>query len=400
MKKRIGLLVVLLLAIGVAIFLLTPGGSSRVPRFVPGKVVPVGNYSNTHYNWLHLRPFVNDKVWVFGQRNGTNAFFCLYDLREHVILGELENAGAVMVNHDGTKLLCEGPDSAAISIRSAFIACLRRITGRKIGAQINQFESFWVLDLRDNSAKRVGATSQFAGTGSRWYSSPGLRYGCTRPTTEPAFMIFDFAKEQITRSKVDGRIIGWWDDQNIFYKDRDNNFSIYDVVNEKSVVLIRVERLAKKLQGSSNAKAAEAEAFANWNGREYDFYLAEKEYEFRAKRSFLFKIERTTPEPTLSVVAWDFKFEWGGHLNADGTQFLYQGESGAPGSGGNGGVYLRDLSDSSVRTIVPPDNRGQYAIPRFYSNEVIYFRNRTIWRIGLDGSDDTPLFPTNSPTKP
>ena len=398
--KRIGLIILVVIAIIIAIFLLTPSGTNRVPRFVPGKVTPTGNYSYTHYDWLARRPFVNDKVWVFGRRNGTNSFSCLYDLRERVILGELENAGAVMMNHDGTKLLCEGPDSAAASVRSKLLDLLRRISGKKFGAQMNSFESFWILDLRDNSTKRVGSTSQFAGTGSRWYSSPGLRYGCTRPTTETSFMIFDFEKELFTRSKVDGRIIGWWDDQNILFKDRDNNFSIYDVVKEKSVVLIGVERLAKKLQSYSNAKAEEAEAFANWNGREYDFYIAEKEYEFRAKRSFLLKIDRTKPEPTLRVTSWEFKFEWGGHLNADATQFLYQGESGAVGSGGNGAVYLRDLNDGSVRTIVPPDRSGQYAIPRFYSNEVIYFRNRTIWRIGLDGSGDAPLFPTNSPAIP
>ena len=79
--------------------------------------------------------------------------------------------------------------------------------------------------------------------------------------------------------------------------------------------------------------------------------------------------------------------------------FVYQGESGAPGSGGNGAVYLRDLSDNSVHTLVPPNNKGQYAIPRFYGDEVIYFRDRVIWRIGLDGSNNVPLFPSaNSQT--
>lgn len=50
---------------------------------------------------------------------------------------------------------------------------------------------------------------------------------------------------------------------------------------------------------------------------------------------------------------------------------------------------------------MPPDNKGQYAIPRFYGDEVIYYRNRVLWRIGLDGSNNVPVFPsTNLPANP
>jgi hypothetical protein len=80
-------------------------------------------------------------------------------------------------------------------------------------------------------------------------------------------------------------------------------------------------------------------------------------------------------------------------LDNTGTHYLYDGEPGAPGQRGNGGVYLRDLTNHSTFTVVPPDNKGQYAIPRFYGNEVIYFRNRVLHRIRLDGSEDEPLLP-------
>lgn len=121
----------------------------------------------------------------------------------------------------------------------------------------------------------------------------------------------------------------------------------------------------------------------------------------KGKPTFLLKAERTSPTPTLKLINSEFQFEWGGRLDAQVTHFLYQGESGAPGNGGNGAVYLRDLADNSVRTLVPPDNKGQYSIPRFYRDEVIYYRNRVLWRIGLDGSSNVPLFsPTSSPSNP
>jgi hypothetical protein len=52
---------------------------------------------------------------------------------------------------------------------------------------------------------------------------------------------------------------------------------------------------------------------------------------------------------------------------------------------------LEDLTNGTTFTVVQPDYKGQYAIARFYRNEVIYFQNRLLRRIQLDGSNDAPL---------
>ena len=100
--------------------------------------------------------------------------------------------------------------------------------------------------------------------------------------------------------------------------------------------------------------------------------------------------------PTLKLLYRKFKFEHLGRLDVSATHYLYNGESGSPGRGGNGGVFLRELSDNTSRTIVPPDGSGQYALARFYSNEVIYFHNRLPWRMDLNGSNNVPLWPPSS----
>ncbi len=82
-----------------------------------------------------------------------------------------------------------------------------------------------------------------------------------------------------------------------------------------------------------------------------------------------------------------------GYFDASGTHYLYSGESGAPGSGGNGGVYLRDLSNNLDRVLVPPDNHGQYALARIYSNTVIYWRDRVLWRVDINTTNSSRLFP-------
>jgi hypothetical protein len=135
-------------------------------------------------------------------------------------------------------------------------------------------------------------------------------------------------------------------------------------------------------------------AINNWNGHGYDYYFASQTASYRAGESFLFKASQT--DPTLKLLYPNFKFEHLGRLDTSATHYLYNGERGLPGSGGNGAVLLRDLTNNSTTTLVPPDNSGQYALPRFYRDEVVYFHNRTLWRMNIDGSNNTLLFPDTS----
>jgi len=395
--KRIGFIIVVVLPVLFLLVILLPPGRRYAPKYVPGKTQPVGNYTATHYVWGSDRPFVNDKVWIWGQRNGTNRFTCLYDLRERVILGELDNAGAIAVNQDETKLLVVGRDTPAIELKARLLDLLQRNSGGKITVDNDRTESFWVMNLKDNSSKRVGSVKQWSRSGSGWYASPDLRYVCTSPTTElgKGFVLFDFQNDSLSRISMSGYFCGWWDDQHVLLRDERQDYLLYDVAKRQNTLLLSAETIRQTLkQLNLPSDPTNVVSLANWNGREYDFYFVERDYKYWAK-CFVLKLDRTLP-PALKLVFPEFKFERDGRFNPEATQFLYPGEGGATGRGGNGAVYLRDLSDNAVRTLVPPDNKGQYSIPRFYGNEVIYYRNRVLWRMGLDGSNNVPLFtPTN-----
>jgi hypothetical protein len=108
-------------------------------------------------------------------------------------------------------------------------------------------------------------------------------------------------------------------------------------------------------------------------------------------QAFLVKVDPS--DLSFKLLDRDFKFQWSGHLNADCTLYLYQGESAGPGKGGNGGVYLRNLTNNTTMTLVEPDNGGQYSLVRFCDDGVIYWRKRHLWRIDLDGSNNVPLIP-------
>ncbi|MDB6108877.1 MAG: hypothetical protein JWR69_627, partial [Pedosphaera sp.] len=339
-------------------------------------------------------PFSDGQVWIWTSGR-TNYHDYLYDLDHGAVLGEVFNAGAVFANQDQSKLLCKGSDSPIVSRKGKLLLLLNQLSmGKTPLLPANKVETFWILDLKHNLARRIGDVSQWPRAGSRWHQSPGFRYGYTVPSTaqtDAEFVLCDLDQAAFRKIKFAGRLQGWWDDHQILAKDPADNFVLLDITTGKTATLFTATTFANTLQQLGLAtNLAPVIAFPNWNGHAFDFYFNAPTNRV-AGNSYLLKADRT--DNTLKLVSRDFEFKWGGRLDATGSHYLYDGESGAPGRGGNGGVYLRDLTDNTTRTIVPPDNKGQYAISRFYKESVIYCTNRLIWRIDLSGSNNTQILP-------
>jgi hypothetical protein len=264
---------------------------------------------------------------------------------------------------------------------------------KPLAKRINQVEAFWVLNLKDGSAEPVGSVSQAPGFGSRFVPAPGFRYGVNRPTASVGgheLFLCDLQSNLLTKITISGKLVGWWDAETLLVDDEWNNLAMLDVVTHQTNTILSAEMISKSLQGMGlPGSAADIGWMCNWNGRGYDFFFTlarEKNW----GESFLLKLDRN--DRTLKLVKRTFKFKHLGFFDSEGAYYLYEGESGPPGRGGNGGVYLRDVSDDSVRTLVPPDNGGQYSLARFCVDGVIYMRNKLLWRVDLDGSNNSPLF--------
>jgi hypothetical protein len=395
---------VVLAGIGLVIGLLIVAASSRkpdpfAPKFVPGTALPSGAFPTIHYDWAGAVPFAGGKVWIWAMASPTNRHCFLYDLESRQVVGELFNAGPVFCNRDQTKLLCYGPDALITSVKQKVSAFIKTgFLGKLLLPKVNRPETFWVLDLRDNSVRRGGELSQIPGTGSSWRPSPGFRYGCNVPNNAEegsAFFLCDLETAIFEKIRVRGDLQGWWDDSQILFRDPANNFILFDVVTRKTNMLFSADALANSLrQMDITNSPGIIRAINVWNGRDYDFYLALQKESYGAGESFLLKTSHKDPAPRLLYPK--FKFEHLGRLDASATHYLYNGESGSPGRGGDGAVLLRDLSNDTVQTLVPPDGGRQYALARFYRDEIIYFRNRLPWRMQLNGSNNVPLFPVTA----
>jgi hypothetical protein len=393
--------IIILVALGFVLILLLlarlSGPDSYAPRFVWGAPQSVGPYLSAQYNWNQAMPFVDGKVWVFTATTRTNFHYYFHDLEHQKILGELLNGDPVFWNSDQTKLLCEGWGSPSASLKSGVAKLLAKISFGKIKLNTNNVETFFILDLRNNTARRVGEFTQVAGQGSSWHPSPTFRHGYNVPSSAKdgeEFFLCDLETGAFNKIKLKGDLEGWWGDEEIFVKDPASNFVLYNVTSGKTRTLVSAETMAKFFRDAGvDMKPRTVNAFRVWNGREFDFYLRrEHSMTLFAEPSFLVKVERNGP--ALKLVDSAFEYHWLAHLDGTGTQYLYDGESGAPGNGGNGGIYLRDLTNHTTRTLVEPVGpKAGYAIGRFYRDSVIYYHNRQIWRVDLNGSNNVPAFP-------
>lgn len=378
----------------VLLALLLPSPSqSNAPRFVPAPAgFKGGAYTEMDYNFLLPSPFEGGLVWisVFNKRVSHSY---LYDIEHKKVLGELINGWPEFGNRDQSKVLLMGNPG---SFKEKLFQLVGRITGGKLTLSTRNIEeSFEVFDRKKNHAEPVGRMYQFAGAGSRWYPSPTYRYGFTRPTANSGSEVFlcDLDKSQMTKITIRGIPVGWWNETAILYKSNDRDFALYDVVREKTSVLLKadaIKEFLKQNKFSTDLSRDDVKPFPMWDGRQYQFYFTDTYKRWEATNSFLAKIER--PSGSLKLIDADFKFEWSDSFDNNGRYYLFGGREFSDGDKVSG-VYLRDLQTGETRTLVEDCGIDQHSIPQWYGNGVIYSRSNMLWRIGLSETNATRLFP-------
>lgn len=385
------------IAIVVIIFTAVSRNDPNAPKYIPLQSQPKGPFGSVNYNWGEDAPFVDGKFWFFTILSRANHHQYLFDMDKGIVLGELTNGGVALSSRDYSKVLCAGHDSFKTSVKQAVLSFLTKITKGKLHFATNTVETYWVVDLHSNKARTVGTLFQIPGTGSRWRPSPDYRFGFNVPNNNDdeyhAFYLCDLEQETFRRIKFEGNVRGWWDEKHILISDLSGDLVLYDVISGKTSLLLAFSQIAKRLEEESISVApGSVSTLKHWNGTNYDFMIVPKDTQARyTARSFIFKMER--PDAALSLMTTNFQFRWLGCFNADRTAYMYEGEEGGSGKGGNGAVYLQDLRTDKTTTLVPPDHKGQYSLASFYKDTVIYWRNRELWHVNVDGSKNERLFP-------
>lgn len=186
--------------------------------------------------------------------------------------------------------------------------------------------------------------------------------------------------------------MGWWDEKSILFKAANNDFLLYDVVQQAFSPFLTQPQIANAFAAAGiTDDPAQASACCVWNGRENDVYVTDAQKRWQAVEAYLFHVQR--PDGGLKLISPRFKFEWSDHFDAAGTRYVYSGRE--PGLGSSG-VFLRDLATGSHLTLVPDDGGRTFSVPQFYRDGVIFMRRNAPWRVDLTGSIVTRLFPPES----
>jgi len=403
--KRSLLAVVALFGIACIVVIATskPEADRNAPRFVPG--TPADAITNlaaaVNYDWGDDIPFQSNRVWLWTATSRTNFHSYWVNLDDGTVTGELFNAGANFSNEDQTKLLCSGHGSTIPNLKQRWAGWLAKVSGGKIKPQLDRDESFWVLDLRNNHAKCIGSFSQSYGSGSRWHPAPGFRFGYNIPSTsrgEREFYLCDLEQEKMTLvPNPPGSVQGWWDDHRLLMAAQ-HNFLLYDVITRQSTNLFTAAQLQQFLKQSNLPDGLDQfAATPTWTGDSYIFHLSAKTNWLNGSY-YVLKLKPGESAPALEVFQRDFEFKWLGRFNSDSTLYVFPGESGQPGSGGNGSVHIRDVQSGETRILVESDQSNQYTLPRFHKNRVIYTKSRQLWSIDVNGSNNFKLFQLSTNT--
>lgn len=399
MKRKALLIMVVAVTIFALIKILGSSGNKHTPRFIPGTPASIPSFKWSYYDFLADVPFANDKLWMWTGNTNLAMHAYLYDLRQRTVTGELTNAGLPQLcSRDGSQILVVGKVTTNSGMWAIFASLQRMFLGNAFSART--IETLWILDLPNNSATRIGTVSQFSGGSSSWHSSPDFRYGFNMPTSMgDTLVLCDFEKRSLKEISVKGYPVGWWSEREILIDTLKNEFELLNVETRTTKPLFKTADIQEFMARAALTNSlTEFYPVGHWNGSNYDFFFGSMNQVLGlGGNGYLAKANRA--DPSLELVSTNFEYRWGGIFDTNATHYLYPGESGPAGSSGDGAVYLRNLEDGTVKTVVPAGGKSHYSIPRFYGNEIIYFRDSVLHRVALDGTGDSLLL-TNSATVP
>ena len=385
MKRAVCIgLVLLFLATGFVLYVLPHDGPRFQPVSGPAVVRP---YQQISYDFLSPAPFEGGKMWIMTHATNQAEVF-LFDIDQHKILGRLEDGWPVMNSGDQTQILC---NQSGPRLKDRLWLWLDRLSGGRLKSPSRALAStYWRLDLTRNAAARVGRLPEMSHF--LFSPAPDFQHGFTlldKPALRVDLYIFDLTAGSMVQRPSPGWPAGWWDNSHILCLAPNQDLLLYDIRTENAAVLIRAEQIADFFrQHGLEAHSTQAKPFLAWRGHEYDFYLTDTERKWLATNSFLIKLER--PDGRLKLVSADFKFGWSGQFDPAGRFYLYTGRE--PGQDTDG-VFLRELETGTDRVLVPSTSATYFSLPNFYRDSVLFVRSNMLWRINLDGSQLTRLFP-------
>jgi hypothetical protein len=426
--KRIALIAVALVLVVVpaAMITFTDPNAPRFEKLHAPLTLPAS--ARVSYAFLNPSPCDGEKLWITRYWSVTNSETLLYGIHDGTILGRLIH-GWPMFLTPGGKLVCARPVADDRHLKERIRGFLQSVAhafskspirgtpfAASVASRYREPHNYLLLDMKKQTATKMG---KLARGPSSFSPSPDFRRGYIYWDTQGGLVdlyCFDLERPAVRQAAAEVLVSGWWDNTHILLQTTNCDFVLHEVTTGQTAPFLRFEEIAEFLRNNGiTGDPKKAWAIWFWNGREYDFYLADAQQRWKEAESYLIKLER--PAGRFRLLSRQFKFECAGQLDPSARYYLFTGRNerlSNPFTGRNEGlsnesvyfqdillgrgrddsVCLRDLENDTTRILVPSAGQSYSGRPRFYRDSVIYYRSNALWRINLDGSNNLKLFPS------
>jgi hypothetical protein len=378
---------VVVACLGVLIFL--AADRRERPRFITGDLPAYAPYKYLHFTGP--RPQIaTEKLWL-STWSGSNDFHnFLFDLSQRRIIGRLVNGAPLALNSNATKVLCLQRELHRPGLLHEARSILSDLLLRKNRPALD-FEMLWVLDLKNNSAVKVGRVPRRSGSGSLAFASPDFRHLLIRgegvaDSLGTEHYLCNLESNTLTKIATDWPM-GWWNERQLLDFSPGAAHQLYDIHTQQFSTLLTEAQITSFLENAGLApKLHDTMRFFTRRGHVTGIYLAPPPHNDEGD-SRLIKLDPTNS--TLSFVSRKFNRKWRGELDPGDRYFLFT----TPGESAFHGVYLHDFQTDEVRTLVPPTGTPVWYHPFFHGDKVLYVRSNALWQMDMRGSNGVLLFP-------
>jgi hypothetical protein len=359
------------------------------PSLHPGRRPGNKSLVALHYPFLNANPFPDGLTSVH-VNTATNEGSCwILNVANGNVLGELTGLAPISLDGKRKRIFGIRHQPPPSRIRQFFDMARSYL---RLPARAELSSEYWLIDLANGKRERFSSSTRWD-DGFTGVSSPDQQkvYQMRMPAIAPRVPIvfYNLNTLSISSNTIPGQAYGWWSNTEIIYKDA-TGFALFDVDHTLNKPLLTKEELREWLKSKGVAQdelSNAVGAFPVWDGRDYQFYIADLHTKWSANTGFLARIEKQTKE--LKLISTEFQFNWSDHFDSSGQFYTYSGrQSGQQSSA----VFLRDLKKGTERVLVPED-KAYFSIPNFYEDSLIFIRSNALWRIDLNGSNLVRLMP-------
>ena len=362
------------------------------------------SYTRISYDWHRFLSPVDGKtrLTLHGPGNTLIGHY-LFDVEAREVVGELKNGTPVFFDPVGGRIVCttRGPAVSslekkldAIASKAQSIVDLDKSQWQHDIAVRKSFHEdlYWIVEMKSNRASSIGSILEydFKERPGDFIPSPSHTHAVNAAWSgasgEHVYTI-NLDKQAMGTIGTDVTAFAWWDEQQILAADKNTrDLLLVNPDTQNRSILLPASQVADFL-GRNDLDGLPGFPIPVWDGHRFQFFMRITRKIGEAKEFDLLKL---LPNCNLEIAYRSFEPRRRGCFDQAMRHYVFSCQ--IPNQEDDG-VYIRNLETGEEKTLIPSTGSGEFSAPSFHGDRVIYVRDKTLWSISTDGTDQKRLFP-------